>query len=188
MRLYNKLTANTILLLSASIPALWALQELRPLLWTVSWYSVVMVMLIRPLSDLFTAQKWLKRLIPYRKEFGILSASVVVSNAFFTYIPMGGSFFGYYFSASYWDFRTPFAYGHLSELVGFILLMTSNRFSMRHMKRWWKRVQRSSYIYFYGAAVFLVAYGKTDVLISASFIALLGSLAAFKRRGWWPQR
>ncbi len=174
---------TTILQIFALItPFLWYWRESHEILWHVSWYTVFVLMLIRPVSELFPQHKWIKRLMPYRKELGILSAAVVVTSAFYRYIPMGTDFFGYYFSFSFWDFRTPAAFGHLAELVGLILLITSNKFSMRRMKKWWKRVQKTSYIYYYGAAILLISYGKMDVLVTALFTLVIATIAAIKKR------
>lgn len=185
MKLYNKPTSILLLFLSSIIPFLWYFKEHRLLLWDISWYAVFLLMIVRPLSDLFPAQKWIKKLIPYRKELGILSASVVVSNALYSYVPMGGRFFSHYFSFQFWDLRSPYTYGHIAELVAFPLLITSNRYSMKKLKGWWKRIQRTSYLYYYGAAILLISFGKTDVLIISIFTAIIGLLAALKRRRIW---
>lgn len=186
MKLYGKPYTTILLIASFAVPFLWYYNQTRLPLWNVSWYSVFLLMIIRPLADLFPKQKWIRKLVPYRKEFGILSAMVVVSNAFYRYIPMGEQFFPVYFSTTFWDFTKPYAYGRLAELVGFVLLVTSNTFSKKLLKKWWKRIQRTSYVYYYGAAVLLISYNKTDVLVTAVFTAIVGTLAAFKRRGVWP--
>ncbi len=138
-------------------------------------------MLIRPLSAV-TPKKWkLIRFLSYRKDLGILSASVVVSNALYNFIPMGIDFFPYYFG-SYWSVSPALIAGHLAELVAFPLLLTSNIHVQRKMRRWWKPVQRLSYIYFYGAGIFLTSLGKNDVFISMIIVTFVMAAAVIKKR------
>ncbi len=182
MKLYNSKVKIPLMIFSALVPILWYWKSTHGFLWEVSWYSVFILMLIRPLADIFTSQKWIRKLMPYRKELGILSASIVVTNALYTYIPKGLDFFPYYFSPSYWDLRTPFAYGHIAELVGVVLLITSNKFSVKKLKKKWKPIQKTAHIYFYSAAVLLTFYGKTAVLVTAIITAVITMIATIKKR------
>lgn len=183
MKLYRKPFTTIFQILTYVVPILWYFPNTHEILWNVSWYSVFLLMIIRPGSELFISQIWIRQLLPYRKELGIISATVVVTAAMYRYIPMGEQFFASYSSLSYWDLTKPASYGHISEIVGFVLLITSNKYSMKKLKRWWKRIQRGAYIYFYGAAVFLMSLGKIDVFITTVIAALIGTFALLKKKG-----
>ena len=69
---YSLYFASASILLVLFNPQYWWL------LWDISWYSVVILMLIRPLSDIFPNCIIFKKAIPLRKWLWILSASIVV--------------------------------------------------------------------------------------------------------------
>lgn len=185
----KRIMAIPLLTLAALTPLLWSIEDTRAILWDVSWYTLTILMLIRPVANL-TPKKWkLIRFLPYRKELGILSASVVVTNALYNFIPMGTGFFAHYFG-EYWITTFPAVAGHLAELVVVPLLLTSNRHVQKRMKKWWKPVQRLSYLYFYGAGIFLNSIGKTDALISMIIVGTIATFAALKKRNrlWFKEK
>lgn len=178
--------AVLLLLLAGAVPFLWMNSSTHSILWSISWYSVTALMLIRPLGTLLPRRWRILRFLPYRKELGILSASVVVTNALYMFVPMGASgFFTYYFG-DYWSGTIAVILGHLAELVAFPLLLTSNRFSQRLLKKWWKPIQRTTYLYYYGAGVFLFSMGKSDALISMVVVAVPALLVELKNRNLLP--
>jgi len=52
-----------------------------------------------------------------------------------------------FFTASAWTLWYGL-FARLSEITAIILLATSNRFSQKILGIWWKRIQKTSYIYF----------------------------------------
>lgn len=60
--------------------AIGPIDNFMGLLYDLSWYAVVFVMGIRPLSDLFPKIGILSTLRYFRKPLGILSASIIVVN------------------------------------------------------------------------------------------------------------
>lgn len=116
------------------------------LLYDISWFSVVFVMAIRPLKDIFPRVWILRTLCYYRKALGILSASIIVINWFGAYYFNPANLERYFLSARWWLWLPLIA--RLSELTALILLLTSNNISQKILGSWWKRIQRSSYIYF----------------------------------------
>jgi len=116
------------------------------LLYDISWFSVVFVMAIRPLKDIFPKLWILRTLCYYRKALGILSASIIVINWLGMYYFNPASMERYFLSAR-WELWLPLV-ARLSELTALILLLTSNNISQKILGSWWKRIQRTSYIYF----------------------------------------
>lgn len=122
-------------------------------LYDLSWWTAAFVMMIRPLSDLFPKLWILRKLTNLRKAFWILSASIIVVNVTWPMIldALQNDLLRVqnYFTSSKWSFSSPIsiAYG-VSELTALLLLLTSNYFSQKKLWIWWKRLQRSSYLYF----------------------------------------
>jgi DMSO/TMAO reductase YedYZ heme-binding membrane subunit len=171
---------NLLILCGFLIPVLWYfLPDYKWNLFDVSWYAVTLLMLIRPLGDIFSKWMIFKRLLPLRQGLGILSAAVVVTNMAFTYFPDPQSFVSTYFSMRGWG--SSFAItARLAEISGFILLMTSNNFSQKLLGMWWKRIQILAYLYFFTGGFLhsqhLVSY------TSMAVVAVLWVVAEWKRR------
>lgn len=124
---------------------IWTM-SISSLLFALSWYSVVFVMFIRPLSDLLPRIWLLKKLTKFRKSFWIISASIIVTMLLYKYVYNFDNFINY-FNLSKWNSLYPFL-SRLSEITAIILLITSNNFSQKKLWIWWKRIQRSSYLFF----------------------------------------
>jgi DMSO/TMAO reductase YedYZ heme-binding membrane subunit len=141
------------------------------------------VISIRPLADIFPRIKFLKKLIPLRKSFGILSACVVVTALFAKYI-QNPHLLPLYFNISNWDLYYPLL-SRLSEITGIILLITSNRFSQKYLKKWWKRIQRSAYIYFISGWLVAAQYGDTNTIYYTMWgVIILWFLAQLEIKIW----
>lgn len=154
-------------------------------LWKLNSLAIFVVMILRPLSDLLPQQRWLRALVPTRKELGILSALIVLSFGLAKYHFWGwNEFVTTYFSLAYWPFPEPVFWGRLGELVAVPLLLTSNNWSVRLLKRNWKRIQRLAYVYFYAGAYYVyVAFGATEELWFMVIVAVL-VLAAWGKKKW----
>lgn len=120
--------------------------DIYNILFQLSWYSVVFVMLIRPLADIFPKIILFRRLVVLRKWLGIVSASIIVSILVAKWIQNPFTFSAFFtltaWTLWYWLFA------RLSEVTAIILLATSNTFSQKVLGIWWKRIQKMSYIYF----------------------------------------
>jgi len=115
-------------------------------LFNISWLSVLFVMVIRPLADIFPKLTLFRRLVVLRKWLGIISASVIVSILLAKWIQNPFTFTAF-FTLSAWTLWYGF-FARLSEITAIILLLTSNTLSQKILWVWWKRIQKTSYIYF----------------------------------------
>ncbi|MFA6090511.1 MAG: FAD-binding oxidoreductase [Candidatus Gracilibacteria bacterium] len=147
-------------------------------LWDVSWWSVVFVMAIRPLADLFPKIGLLGKGVSLRKAFGILSSSIVITILFGGFLLDINTFFNY-FTSHKWALYTPFI-GRLSEVTALILLLTSNTFSQVQLGIWWKRIQRLSYIYFISGGIIAGIYAPIKVYPIMGVVILLWILAQLR--------
>ncbi len=128
--------------------------ETRAFFYSVSFVSVFVLMLLRPLADIYSEFPWLKRFVLLRKGLGILSASIIIGFALENSITPGSSYFSNLFSWNFFSLHQYAVISHLGDISGLILLLTSNVLSQRILKRNWKRVQKLSYVYFYSGAVY----------------------------------
>ena len=72
------------------------------LMFYISWISLLFVMIIRPISEVFPKYKILKQLIFLRKALGILSATIIVLNLVGTAV-IQEDFLRRYFSLAKWS-------------------------------------------------------------------------------------
>lgn len=139
--------------------------DTQNLLWDLSHFTLFFVMIIRPLSDLLPCKKWFCPLIVLRKEMGIFSAMIVVMFGVVKYVQPDFNFISTYFSLPYWGFDRYQFWGHLGELTGFILLITSNKFSQRTLGKWWKTVQELAYVYFFSGCYYVWALYEREIML-----------------------
>jgi len=154
------------------------------LLFTTSWLAIVFVMMIRPLADIFPKLGILRRFVVLRKWLGILSASIIVSILFTKWIQNPFTFTAF-FTLSAWTLWY-WLFARLSEITAIILLATSNRLSQKILGIWWKRIQKTSYIYF--VAGWLVAAQWSESIfeyhVSIVMVWILWLMAFFQVKLW----
>lgn len=124
------------------------------ILYQISFGAVFLVMIVRPLADIFDTQLWLRRLIILRKGFGILSASIIVGFMLSSILSPDSTYLASIATAHYWSLNKYVLFAHLGDISGLILLLTSNQFSQKLLKQNWKKVQRLSYVYFYAGGIY----------------------------------
>ncbi len=150
--------------------------------FAASWYAVVFVMMIRPLADLFPSHKLFRKLCLLRRAFGILSATIILTILFSNWFTLTGSFYGF-FSWSSWSFGSSLI-ARMSEVTAIILLITSNNFSQRLLKKNWKRIQRLSYIYFLSWGILAMRYGDEYFVMITLVATLILFLLAEGKKLW----
>lgn len=128
--------------------------EVRSMLFMLSFAAVFVLMIIRPLADIFNEQLWLRKLVILRKGFGIFSASIIVGFMIDALITPGSTYIASMFTGKYFSLDRYVLFAHLGDITGIILLLTSNRFSQKYLKQNWKRIQRLSYVYFFAGGIY----------------------------------
>jgi DMSO/TMAO reductase YedYZ heme-binding membrane subunit len=164
----------------ATVPLSYATSQT---LYAISHWFLFFVMMIRPLADIFTKTKWIRPLVPLRKGAGVMSAAIIVSFIMAKLIvsPMG--YIGSIGTLEYWSLYKYSVLGHMADLSAIILLVTSNSFSKRVLGSWWKKIQKLSYVYFYGSALYVFfSYGDTHQLIALIVVTLVTFIAFIKNK------
>lgn len=142
------------------------------LLYALAHYSLLFVMSVRPLADIFTGVKWIRPLVILRKGFGVFSASIIMSFIFSKIIVDPSGFVASFFSFRYWSLEGYALFAHAADVSAFLLLITSNKLSKQVLNKWWKRVQRLSYVYFFGSSLYLfLVFGDQLMLVFMIFVA-----------------
>ncbi|MEY3783970.1 MAG: hypothetical protein RLZZ230_292 [Candidatus Parcubacteria bacterium] len=167
-----------MLLVLPAILAFWPDSVNQNLLYTLAHVSLLLVMTIRPLADLLPGLKVIRPLVILRKGMGVFSASIIVSFIMTKIIIDYSAYFSSLATTAYWSLDKLALLAHLADISAVLLLITSNNLSKRILGAWWKRVQRLSYVYFYGSTIYLmITYQDMLMLIYLTVVTLLTALA-----------
>jgi len=150
-----------------------------PILFMYAHTSLFLVMIIRPLADIFRSSRVIRPLVILRKGVGVFSASLIVSLIITKYIlDPGGSFISMW-SADYWTLQNLTLFAHLADLSALLLLITSNNFSKKLLGANWKRIQKLSYVYFYGSGLYVYGMLGDNLVGAYLFIVTLLTIIAY---------
>lgn len=158
----------------------------KGVLYTLSFGVVFLAMVIRPLADIFSWHVWLRQLVLLRKGFGVLSASIIVGLILATVMDSGFGYLQSFFTADYYSLKRFVLLAHIGDITGIILLVTSNGFSQRLLRQYWKPVQRLAYVYFYAGGLYEVlalgsAFALYAVLVVTNLVVIAWAIKAIHR-------
>lgn len=158
-----------------SFSFLWLLIFIYPqeyaFFWIISWYFLIFLMYVRPLRDLFPKFKFLSKLVSLRKELWIISWVFAISHVVWYFI-LNNLTLWFVLDSIFWDLRWPMWWGTIWFIASLILLFTSNIFSMKKLWKYWKKIQRLSYLMFIFVAVH-IALVKEDAMVSTSIVIII---------------
>lgn len=132
----------------------------------IGWIVLICVMSIRPVADIFPDLKILRTLVLLRREFGILAATLIISHFSVFFVKAGIPIYKGIFDLKYWNINSVCGWGFIGTAFALPALITSNRFSMMRLKKWWKPLQRLSY--------FFVLFGGVHIYLVGKFSGLVG--------------
>ena len=147
----------------------------------ISWISLIIILITRPLNDLFH-HKLLVLILRYRKQLGVIcGVSAFLHVTLFLMATRGlADFFS---NSLYWRFDNFFGWGSLALILIFFPLITSNKYSQIHLKHYWKKVQQLSYPVFILVAIHIVLVKKElSVLIPVIIWFILWFSAFLKKK------
>jgi len=150
--------------------------------WIISWWSLIILMIIRPFWDLFPKILFFRQIIPLRKWLGILTSSIVLSHLllsqykFVVWFDLNFMWFiEYFFSYARWSGIWLIA--RVSEIIAIILLITSNNYSVKLLWKYWKKIQKLSYLYLISWGIYLWYLWQNSAYISMWVVFLLVIIA-----------
>jgi sulfoxide reductase heme-binding subunit YedZ len=147
----------------------------------VSWISLIIILMVRPLNDL-VHHKILVLILRYRKQLGIIcGVSALLHVILFFYNTRGlGDFF---VNSLYWRLDNFFGWGSLALVLILFPLITSNKYSQRHLKRYWKKIQQLSYPVFGLVAIHIILVKEElTALLPVAIWLILWILAFIKKK------
>ena len=183
---------KTIKLILAFFPLVWLLVFIFPSkfpeFWEWSWYFLVFLMFIRPIKDIFPRFKFLWKSVSLRKELWIISWTFAISHVIWYFLVYNLSI-SFILDSIFWDLRWPMGWGAFGFIVSLILLFTSNVFSMKKLWKYWKKIQRLSYLMFLFVAVHIAlvkewAMLETSIIIISYIILFI--IAYIKKKRSYP--
>jgi DMSO/TMAO reductase YedYZ heme-binding membrane subunit len=152
-------------------------------LYDISQYFLFFVMMVRPLADIFSGVRWIRPLVILRKGTGVFSASIVVSFILAKLMIDPHGYLSSFGTLKYWSFANYAIFAHLADISAVILIITSNNLSKRILGTLWKKVQKLSYVYFYGSVLYVyLSYRNINVLYSLILVTLFTYLAFMKNK------
>jgi len=148
------------------------------------WNILFITMIIRPLAETFPRLKILSRFVLLRRQMGIIAGTFILAHGLNPFIA-GFTPVSIILDPKIWDFSTILPWGFLGVLICILPLLTSNDFSMRLLGKYWKLVQRLSYLFFIFGGIHIFI-GKKDPLILVELIswAIIWILAQCKIAIW----
>lgn len=155
--------------------------------WDIAWWSVTLLMIIRPFADLFPKYLILRRVVILRKWLGILSSAIILSHLYLNYSMYAqnfwmtiGQYFAPYLTVAKWQWMNIFA--RLSEITALLLFITSNNISQKLLWVWWKRIQKLTYVYFVAAGIYIASFGNDIAYYCIAIVAFLILWAFIKKQ------
>ncbi len=121
-----------------------------------SWNLLVLLLLLRPASEIFVDFKVLKALMPLRKEGGILVGTLGIAHSIGYFLNENITLPRGFFADYIWDLKGYFFWGMIGCIIAVILTLTSNTFSVRYLKSYWKKLHRLTYVLFFVVAIHII--------------------------------
>lgn len=118
----------------------------QSLIFNLSWFAVIFVMLIRPISDIFSKSNFLRSLKTFRKPLWIFSSLLIIATFTWEWF-FDLNTISNYFSLNRWNSINALI-PRITEVSAVILAITSNVYSQKLLGKNWKRIQYLSYAYF----------------------------------------
>ncbi|MBA4337027.1 hypothetical protein C0416_04640 [bacterium] len=122
-----------------------------------AWITLLIIVLSRPLADLLQV-KFIRKIQLKRKWIGLICGAMVVLHVVVYSITFSVSL-KFFFDSSYWDFAKFTGWGGLAFVTMIPLLLTSNNYAIRLLKRNWKRLQRLTYLFFIASGIHIYMVG-----------------------------
>lgn len=123
------------------------------LIGDIGWYLLLAILAVHPLVNIFPSVIFFKKLMPLRKSAGILCGSLLFFHTLSYFISTTGLSWSSLLLPWIWDPYRYFFYGVIGIIIIILLTLTSNLWSIIHLKKWWKRLHYFAYVAFVMGAI-----------------------------------
>ncbi len=140
--------------------------ETYSLMWKISWLFLIIVMIIRPLKDIFPKCRLFSFLLKFRRELAIIVWNYWVAHwvwailSYYNLIWWEKTYLQIIFDGYTWNPAWYMFWWMLSIIVCIPLLLTSNAFSTKKMWKYWKNLQRLAYLMFVLVWIHIYVFNK----------------------------
>ena len=149
----------------------------------VSHVTLLLVMVVRPLADIFTKVRFIRPLVILRKGLGVVSASIIVALLLARIMVDPVGFGQEVVTLEYWSLLDLSFLAHVADIAAVILLVTSNNLSKKLLGWAWKKIQKLAYVYFYFSALYVyLVFGDQKMLVFVVIVTLLTFVAFLRNR------
>jgi len=111
-------------------------------LGSLAFYLLITIITIKPVIEILNLKK-LRKYLVFRRELGIITFYTALFHGFYLY-----SISGYNLNITYSLIlsNSGLIFGFLALIILFVLFLTSNDYSVKLLKKNWKRIQRLVYL------------------------------------------
>lgn len=141
-----KIIKYILLLLNLLWFAIFFDSRIFSMLWNISWILLIIIVYSRPLSNIFNKVTFLKKIVSIRKELWILCVTLGIAHVIWFFI--NAWWLSLFFDSFYWRLNNWFWYWIYALIISIPLLVTSNLAYMKFFWKYWKSIQRLTYIFF----------------------------------------
>lgn len=128
------------------------------------WALLIFVIFIRPIADLLPRLGILKTLTLLRKEIGVMSGVFILAHGFGYLLKTGMPLHSFFTDPFFWDLTTLYGWGTVGLFTAIILLLTSNKTAIKTLKKYWKPIQRLSYLFFLSGAIHIILIDPNEAI------------------------
>ncbi len=125
-------------------------------LGAASWGVLLVIVFLRPLGDIFVDFKIFRAMLSLRKELGILCGSLGVSHGIGYFLDSKIPVLQWFVGSELWDMSKYYFWGILGFFMATILTLTSNIFSVKILKKYWKKLHKITYAFVFVVVIHIV--------------------------------
>ncbi len=150
------------------------------------WWLLTFILFIRPLSDILPKLQILRTLTTLRKELGVMAGYFIIAHGIGYFYQKSYPVFGSFFNTQFWNFSNKFGWGMVGLVLAAIITGISNKWGIRTLKKYWKPVQRLTYLLFLTSAVHLYLAGyQRNLVIGITVSLIILWFLAYQKRVLW---
>ena len=148
--------------------------------WEYWWVLLIIIMFLSPTYKLFPKFSYLGKILPLRRQFGIICASFIIAHGVWAYMVGWRVDGGTFTNPS--DFLL---WGVLGWVVALPLLATSNNFAVKKLKKYWKVLQRLAYAMFLFWALHIYFIEKEIGILILLWVWVVMKILVMKKIVLW---
>lgn len=150
-----------------------------------AWSILLVILAIRPLANLLPKSRFLMITMTFRQGFGVLCGMLAMLHVFKHFWDFKMSPLVIFTTPYYLDYKLGLLWGLLAAVIAFMLLITSNRFSMILLKKNWRRLHWLTHPLLILIAIHIALIRQKDYLETLWPVGLIIILWI---AAWWKKR